>query len=94
LEAPDVPPTACTLEKRLGCWVSKGTLVNRVAAERTVSGFTASLWPLLVQIQEKGQVLSDDRRLHRRVREFYRELARLADGRFEDARNSDEERLL
>jgi hypothetical protein len=69
-------------------------VVGRVAAEGEEAGVAGNLWPPLVQIQEKGQALSEDRELHRLAREFYRELARLAEERIRDARDSDEERLL
>jgi hypothetical protein len=69
-------------------------VVGRAAAEGAAAGFAGTPWPPLVEIGEKGRVLSGDRGLHRRVREFYGELARLAEERLDDARNSDEERLL
>ena len=68
-------------------------VVDRVAAEGAEAGFVGSPWPPLLQIREKGQVLSEDWGLHRRVREFYRGLVRLAEERLDDARISDEERL-
>jgi hypothetical protein len=69
-------------------------VVGRVAAEGVEAGMVGHLWPPLVEIQEKGQVLSEDRGLCRLTREFYRELARLAEERIRDARDSDEERLV
>jgi hypothetical protein len=67
-------------------------VVRRVAAEGAKAGVVDSPWPPLVPIQEKGQVLSMDRGLSRHTREFYRELACLAEEFINDARDSNEER--
>jgi hypothetical protein len=69
-------------------------VVGRVTAEAAEAGMVGSAWPPLVQIQEKGQALSEDRGLSRLAREFYREVARLAEERIHDAQDADEERLL
>ena len=68
--------------------------VSRVAAEGMAAGMAGHPWPPLVEIQEKGQALSEDLGLQRLARDFYRELARLAEAHIRDARDSDEERLL
>jgi hypothetical protein len=65
-------------------------VVRRVAAEGKDAGLVGIPWPPLVQIHEKGRALSKDRGLPRPSREFYRELAWLAEECMNDASDSDE----
>jgi hypothetical protein len=69
-------------------------VVHRVAAEGEEAAFVGSPWPPLVQLREEGRALSENQGLSRLAREFYRELARLAEERIQDSLDAEEEQLL